>query len=223
MSSFSSKLVIAAAIAIGGLSPRLAAADVILSQPAPAPPENGFSLLSSTSFAVGFDDFKLPQADTITSVQWVGFNSLSPGASFTISFTTDSSPGSFFPNTTPFITETVTPTIATYTSEEDEFTAVLPQSVSLDAGTDYWISIYEPNEFWGWISATAAPDPGALPPGAAFDLVGGTRPAFIGIDLNFTLIGQPTSQSVPEPASLALFGAGLASLIVLRRRQRGQA
>jgi hypothetical protein len=211
-------LVLIAAIACSIALSRPAAADVILDQPAPS---NGPGLASAAGFAVGYDDFKLPQADTVTSVQWVGLP-VSPDTTFTVSFTTDSSPGSSLPNTTPFVTETVTPTSVAYGPFFDEFTATLVNSVALPASTDLWISIYDPNGFWDWVSATAAPDPGALSPGLSVGDVGGSL-NLNAIDLSFTLLGGPTPASVPEPSSSALFATALTALIahgLMRRRKR---
>lgn len=217
MGSVVSKLGIVLAVALTSASilPKDAVADVLLSQPGP---QNGPGLLSSKGWAVGFDDFKLPQADTITGVQWEG-SGVSAGTTFTIGFTTDSSPGSFYPNITPFVTETVTPTSASYSTYFDQFTATLPTSVALAASTDYWISIYDPNGFWEWLSATAAPDPGALPAGISAGYINGNV-NLNGMDLSFALIGNPTPQSVPEPGSLAMLGMAIMGLALLNRRKQ---
>lgn len=174
--------------------------------------------------ARGFDDFRLSATHVITKVSWLG-GATPAENTFTIGFTTDeplyATYWSPFPNFSLFSNQTVTPTMTAVpgASWEGFYTATLPAPVTLLGGTNYWITIYNPNNGWEWNDASSAPSPGSLGAGVA---AGYVDVPFVGPplrelragDLNFTL----ESTAVPEPATLLLFVAGL--LIPLRRNKR---
>lgn len=195
-----------------------ASAGVILTQPAI---NNGGGLISAPfngGYIRGFDDFKLNGNYTITSVSWVGDNFIPGTGTFQVGFTTDAS--QFYPNTSLFVNETVTPTRTTFGTFQDTFTATLPTPVNLSANTDYWISIFSNAANWGWSDASSSPMPGALPHGIAAGYVSSLNATNLdGVDLAFSLSGNPTVPA-PEPATLALFGAGLIGAAKFGRRKR---
>ena len=213
---YKSKYAAAIAALVALASP--ASATVLLSQ---LPSAAGGGVVSSPinggGSAHSFDDFKLAANSTISSITWFG-ESLSGGTSFTIGFSTDAS--QFFPSTTPFVSQSVTPTITSFASGIDQFTATLATPISLEGGTDLWITIFDPSGFfWVWDRATDAPSPGALPSGIAATEEADGSVLLQGLDLAFTLDGDV---ALPEPGMLAMLGFGLTAIAWFRRRGRLQ-
>lgn len=80
------------------------------------------------------------------------------------------------------------------------------------AGTRYWISIVDPTEFARWYWAS-----GSGPDNKHTTIIDGQVYAGEAGDTAFTL--QGTVSAVPEPASMLLFAAGTAALLLGRRRR----
>lgn len=175
---------------------------------------------------VAFEDFELPQADTVTSISWYGAP-VPLGMTFDISFSISSTAAPGLPNLTPFMTETVTPTFSNTGFDTSIFTVTLPTSVALPASTYLWISIVGPgddpdngNTPWEWYQASAVQDPGALASGESLSYNGSF--SYLGVPLSFELIGAPTVVTpTPEPASFVLLGTALVGLGATRSRKCG--
>lgn len=196
-----------------------ASADVILNQPGVV---DGNGVASGGS-KVAYDDFALSQAATITSLSWYGVP-VPSGSTFVVSFSTDSSPFSGLPNTTPFATATVTPTYTSTGFDTSIYTATLPVSVVLPPSTNLWISIVglasdslNGNTPWEWYVANATPDPGELSDSIVYS---NGQPTYVAYPLSFELIGTSGATPTPEPASFALLGTALFGLGAVRSKQR---
>lgn len=218
------------------------ASPIIFSQPAQSPvvstrasqDQSGVGLVFQT-----FDSFSLTQDIFIDGVAWQGsyfntlvsdptFNPAANATGFGIAFYDDSAgtPG------TLLTAYTFSPGDASQTFVGQQafsptlglgihnYAATLTNPFLATAGTQYWLSIYafsplpSPTEAqWGWNGGTGGN-------GLSFQTIGG-----VGIPVNFDRAFDLAGTSVPEPSTLLLLGAGVATLLAARssaRRRTGR-
>ena len=168
------------------------------------------------NFATVYDNFNLASSSNITSIDFTGgyFNPGAPGniTKFTLTIYSDAAgvPGS------ALYTQVVNSNGNELLLGGNIDTYDIATSFNAAAGTPYWLSVVPDLGFppqWGWGTSASGSNAGYQ---CFFGSCGGT-----GTNFAFTLNGDPiNTNSVPEPLTLSLFGAGLAGLGALRRRKQ---
>jgi len=182
---------------------------------------NGGYFASAQAGYVQFDSFNLATNATVDSVSWYGVDlneliNLTPinPTSFDIGIYADNGAG--LPGTLLSATTVGNSGNATNTGQQlmgltlYSYSADLTTSFAATANTKYWLKIIDPtsNNDWFWAS-------GSGPDGNHAAQIGGSWGTYAD-DMSFTLTG--TAAPVPEPATMAALGLGLAAFARKRRK-----
>ena len=159
------------------------------------------------------DDFEILLDSLITNVQWWGVSLGGEDYDFTFTFYEDNSgsPGN------PLHTSTGNVNIS-----GESYSSFLNLPFAASAGVTYWLSIYDNanDAVFQWrsstIAATSLAESGKQNSGVAG--AEWTGLPFENENLSFVLRNDPAP--VPEPATMILFGTGLAGLAAVRRRKK---
>ena len=174
-----------------------------------------------------YEDFTLTSATTITGLAWSGHDRAGAYSDTTLTFFDGSalpSVGTQIFSTTVAATRTPNLTGPIFGDYEGFDYEISGLSLTLGPGLYYFsllndvsgaLSTWDEAVGTGQTIAGRWQESDGLP-------VDGSTPFHASEDLVFQLVADG-STSIPEPATLALFGAGLAGLAVIRRRRKAKA